>query len=430
MEKETAGNSESAVPNQSNTLLRELDLLAEQFAILPDQLAQAAGELREPGVPPSESLLAVLAKALRDFVSLRAKVLTLAQAMSLSSPEESETFSSLRDLRRLVQEIRLVEQQIAEGSREPATKGEPFDVDAVMEESMSLSTAPAAPIAADLPSEVEAFLDQLIEEATLARGGPTASPVQLANDSEQAPSIPQKQEILPPEVQEHKMEARYSLDAELPVSEADDSEKRRQESLAMGNQLRGKSDEQEPIVGSLLEIAEQALGQEYPEIADHLGNIALLHHKKGEFAEAETLYRKALQIREQSLGPEHPKVATSLNNLALMYRDQGKIAAAIKLWERSLAIVEKAFGPDHPKAALRLANLADALYAQNEYAQAEKYYQQLLIILEKGTVAMTSVAKVSLKNYWELLRKGNRKAEVAELEGRFSAIRGSKDKKL
>ena len=385
MGKETAGNSKSAVPNQSNTLLRELDQLAEQFANLTDRLVKAAGDLREPGLPPSESLLAVLSKALRDFVSLRTKVLTLAQALSVSSPGKSEKFSSLKDLRRLAQEIRKAEKQIAEGSREPVDKGEPSDVEAVMEESMILSAGPAPTIAADLPSEVEEFLDKLIEEATLVRGGPTASPVRPTNDSEQAPSIPQKQEIPVPVVQEET----YT---------------------------------------SSLEIAGKALGQEFPENADHLANMALLHYKKGEYADAETLYQKALQIREKFMGPEHPKVATTLNNLALVYRDQGRIAEALKLWERSLAIVEKVFGPDHLKAALRLANLADSLYAQNEYAQAEKFYQRLVTILEKGTIEVPSVAEGSLKNYWELLRKGNRKTEAAEMEARFPAIRGSKGK--
>jgi hypothetical protein len=37
----------------------------------------------------------------------------------------------------------------------------------------------------------------------------------------------------------------------------------------------------------------------------------------GNYVAAEPLYRQALQIRRRVLGEEHPDFATSLNNLAL-----------------------------------------------------------------------------------------------------------------
>ena len=43
------------------------------------------------------------------------------------------------------------------------------------------------------------------------------------------------------------------------------------------------------------------------------------------YRDAEPLCLRALQIREQVLGPDHPDVAKQLNNLALLCQNQGKV---------------------------------------------------------------------------------------------------------
>ena len=44
------------------------------------------------------------------------------------------------------------------------------------------------------------------------------------------------------------------------------------------------------------------------------------------YRDAEPLCLRALQIREQVLGPDHPDVAKQLNNLALLCQNQGKVS--------------------------------------------------------------------------------------------------------
>lgn len=44
-----------------------------------------------------------------------------------------------------------------------------------------------------------------------------------------------------------------------------------------------------------------------------------------QYRDAEPLCLRALQIREQVLGPDHPDVAKQLNNLALLCQNQGKV---------------------------------------------------------------------------------------------------------
>ena len=110
-----------------------------------------------------------------------------------------------------------------------------------------------------------------------------------------------------------------------------------------------------------LQVAEQAVGPDHPEVATSLNNLAMLYRVQGQYAQAEPLYRRSLAIREKALGPDHPDVATTLNNLAELYRVQGRYTQAEPLYKRLLAIREKALGPDHPEVASSLNTLA-ALY--------------------------------------------------------------------
>ena len=45
---------------------------------------------------------------------------------------------------------------------------------------------------------------------------------------------------------------------------------------------------------------------------------------QGKYDEAEPLHKESLAIRKKALGEEHPDVAQSLNNLALLLSDQAR----------------------------------------------------------------------------------------------------------
>ena len=82
------------------------------------------------------------------------------------------------------------------------------------------------------------------------------------------------------------------------------------------------------------------------------------------------MFLRALAIEEKILGEEHPNVATSLNNLAMLYSAQSDYPKALPLYERSLAILENALGKDHPYIATSLNNYADCLEALGKTKEA------------------------------------------------------------
>ncbi|MHC5727353.1 MAG: CHAT domain-containing protein, partial [Nostoc sp.] len=63
-------------------------------------------------------------------------------------------------------------------------------------------------------------------------------------------------------------------------------------------------------------------------------------YNEGKYSEAIPLAERALAIRKQILGEEHPDVATSLNNLAFLYWGQGDINQALEFFTQGLKVEE------------------------------------------------------------------------------------------
>ncbi|MEL6425496.1 MAG: tetratricopeptide repeat protein, partial [Pseudomonadota bacterium] len=68
----------------------------------------------------------------------------------------------------------------------------------------------------------------------------------------------------------------------------------------------GRYDEAEPLYTQAIEIDRNTIGEEHPDFATHLNNLAGLYGLTGRYDEAEPLYTQAIEILEATLGPEHP----------------------------------------------------------------------------------------------------------------------------
>jgi CHAT domain-containing protein/Tfp pilus assembly protein PilF len=140
----------------------------------------------------------------------------------------------------------------------------------------------------------------------------------------------------------------------------------------------------EPLYRQALAIRKKALGEQHPLYAHSLNNVAFLHHELGDHARAEPLYRQALAIYKQAWGEQHSEYALSLNNLAGLYNSMGDHARAEPLLRQALAIWKKALGEQHPHYAESLTNLAEVYRAQEDFARAESLYRQALAIRKKA----------------------------------------------
>jgi tetratricopeptide (TPR) repeat protein len=189
---------------------------------------------------------------------------------------------------------------------------------------------------------------------------------------------------------------------------------------------QGRYSEAEPLYPQALELRQRLLGKEHPAVAQSLNNLANLYCSQGRYSEAEPLYLQALELRQRLLGKEHPAVAQSWNNLARLYDSQGRYAEAEPLYLLALEQRRHLLGSEHPDVASTLNNLALLYHSQGRYAEAEPLYmlaleqRQRLLGSEHPDVAQ------SLNNLASLYRSQGRysKAELLyvqalELRQRF-----------
>lgn len=186
---------------------------------------------------------------------------------------------------------------------------------------------------------------------------------------------------------------------------------------------QGRYAEAGPLYLRALAIRKKVLGAEHPDMAASLNNLALLYLHQGKYAEAEPLHSRALQIREQVLGAEHPDTATSLYNLASLYMTQGKYAEAEPLDLRALKIYEQVLGAEHPNTAGLLNNLAGLYQIQGRYAEAEPLHSRALMIREKVLGARHPDTAMSLNNLASLYQIQGKYAEAETSHLRALQIR-------
>ena len=81
----------------------------------------------------------------------------------------------------------------------------------------------------------------------------------------------------------------------------------------------------------------------------------------GEYTQAEPLYEQALEISRRVLGDDHPDTAGSLNNLAVFYYAQRHFAQAEPLLKEAVEIAERVLGAEHPDTKIMRENYEDLL---------------------------------------------------------------------
>jgi CHAT domain-containing protein len=133
-----------------------------------------------------------------------------------------------------------------------------------------------------------------------------------------------------------------------------------------------------------LVIQEKVLGNEHPNLASLLNELAAVSYNKGDYAKVEPLYLRALAISEKSLEPGHPVTLAVLNSLGTMYLNNSDYDKAEAMSLRTLAIAEKAQGAEGLQVANSLNSLASLYFKKGDYAKVEPLFKRSLAIVEKA----------------------------------------------
>ncbi|MBE9178805.1 tetratricopeptide repeat protein [Oculatella sp. LEGE 06141] len=141
---------------------------------------------------------------------------------------------------------------------------------------------------------------------------------------------------------------------------------------------QGRYGEAEPLYVQALDLRRGLLGEEHPDVAASMNNLAGLYESQGRYGEAEPLYVQALDLNRGLLGEEHPDVATSMNDLAVLYESQGRYGEAEPLYVQALDLYRRLLGEEHPYVATSMNSLAVLYKSQGRYGEAEPLYVQAL----------------------------------------------------
>lgn len=103
-----------------------------------------------------------------------------------------------------------------------------------------------------------------------------------------------------------------------------------------------------------------------------LYQLAEIYRIQSKFAEAELILKRTLEVDEELLGPEHPNVALGLNNLASNYRIRGRYEEAEALLKKALKVLEDSMGKEHALVGNILEHYAHLLHKMDRAEEAEK----------------------------------------------------------
>jgi tetratricopeptide (TPR) repeat protein len=125
------------------------------------------------------------------------------------------------------------------------------------------------------------------------------------------------------------------------------------------------------------------LGEEHPDIANALHNLAAAHSGMDDVERAREMYERELAVVESQLGPNDIAVAPPLQGLAMLAAKAGHHDEALALLLRSLVIEKATHGADHPIVAESLCRLGEVEMHRAEPAQALDYHRRALAIEEQ-----------------------------------------------
>jgi tetratricopeptide (TPR) repeat protein len=175
-----------------------------------------------------------------------------------------------------------------------------------------------------------------------------------------------------------------------------------------------------------LAVKRVALGNDHPDTAISMNNIAYVLTQMKDYAAAKPYVEEALAILLRVYGRDSDRVANSYHTLGDLLRMMGDIAGAREPLEHAVQLAEAAVNPESPALALFLNSLALDLESLGDIKEAEVYFRRALSIREKVLPSDDPSVAETLEGYGSLLRASGRAAEAEPMEARARAIRATR----
>ena len=178
----------------------------------------------------------------------------------------------------------------------------------------------------------------------------------------------------------------------------------------------------EPMFRESLAIRREVLGDDHPNVARSLSNLAGLLAGRGDRKAAEPLLREALAIRRKRLGQDHPDVAISLNKLAGTLRADGKAEEAAGFFREAVRIADRAWPEGQRFRADFHRNYGACLTELTRFEEAETQLRLSHRLFSRALDSHPDGTRTVVRNLIELYTSWGKTAEAAEWAARLSRV--------
>lgn len=192
--------------------------------------------------------------------------------------------------------------------------------------------------------------------------------------------------------------------------------------LAAALKAQGRRDE---ALAALLEAADlqrAALGDDHPDLAQTLEQMAHIYGWIGRPEEAEAAARRALAIERQVFGPAHWRSLRGAGFLAEALQRAGRLDEARREAARALADAAPALGDDHPEVAGLRNTLANLALRTGDLDTAEDQYRAALAGAERGVGPAADLTMMIRRNFSNFLAVHGDREESLQLGRRVREL--------
>jgi tetratricopeptide (TPR) repeat protein len=155
-------------------------------------------------------------------------------------------------------------------------------------------------------------------------------------------------------------------------------------SLGLTQEMMGKYPTALSYYQKTLEIQQNSLSHNHPDLGRTYNNIGMVYQLMGEYSTALSYYQKTLDIQQKSLSHNHPNLATTYSNIGTIYQLMRESSAALSYFEETLKIQQKSLPSNHPDISRTYNNIGIIYQSIGKYSNALLYYQKTLDIQQKS----------------------------------------------
>lgn len=184
--------------------------------------------------------------------------------------------------------------------------------------------------------------------------------------------------------------------------------------VAMLHHRRGDLDQAEILLRQAVAAYREASEADGRGMAIALGTLGfLLGDRDVEDQEGIGLLREALEILDREFGEDDPEAAALLNQLAVLLKRAGRLEEAEPIQLRSVALNEKLFGKDSQRVGIALFNMARIREQLGRLGPAEEDFRRALTLIDRWFEDAPSTRIIAVTAFVDFLLAQGRNTEAA-----------------